>query len=106
MKSEMIDSKRLKELERAEFKLRCLEAGGVDNWEFYGEALKDYSLQNEVEELVEDFVQSICEVVAESDVTVEDSRNGLYIVNPDENELETLLHKLLKSYEQIKEETN
>lgn len=34
-----IDLKRLKELEKAEQKLLALEAGGVDNWEWYDEAM-------------------------------------------------------------------
>jgi len=41
---------RLKELERAEAKLNALEAGGVDNWEWYGESLKEYNAENEIEE--------------------------------------------------------
>ena len=32
-----ITTKRLKSLEMAESKLNALEAGGVDNWEFYCE---------------------------------------------------------------------
>ena len=27
---------------RAELKLECLEAGGVDNWDWYGEAMQEY----------------------------------------------------------------
>lgn len=30
------------ELLRAQETLSCLEAGGVDNWEFYNKAMKDY----------------------------------------------------------------
>ena len=45
-----ITTKRLKSLEMAESKLSALEAGGVDNWEFYGESLKEYYKANELEE--------------------------------------------------------
>ena len=45
-----IAKKRLKTLEMAEAKLNALEAGGVDNWEFYGESLKEYYLANDLEE--------------------------------------------------------
>jgi hypothetical protein len=34
--------KRLQELEDAEYELRCLEDGGVDNWSWYSEALEPY----------------------------------------------------------------
>ena len=45
-----IAKKRLKTLEMAEAKLNALEAGGVENWEFYGESLKEYYLANNLEE--------------------------------------------------------
>ena len=44
-----ISEKRLRELERAERKLDALERGGVDNWEWYGEALNDFWAQEERE---------------------------------------------------------
>jgi hypothetical protein len=42
---------RLLELLNAEIKLSYLERGGVDNWEWYGEALNDYSEDEAFEEL-------------------------------------------------------
>lgn len=47
-----ISAERLKKLERMEAKLNALEAGGVDNWEWYGESLKEYNLENEIEEKI------------------------------------------------------
>lgn len=37
-----ISEKRLKELELAKRKLDALEAGGVDNWEWYDEAMSSF----------------------------------------------------------------
>lgn len=54
-----ISKKRLRELERAESKLAALEAGGVDNWEWYGEALKDFNQDVLVEEYIEDFIEEL-----------------------------------------------
>ena len=45
-----MSEKRMKELLRAEAKLNALEAGGVDNWEWYGESLKGWFAENELEE--------------------------------------------------------
>lgn len=45
-----ITTKRLKSLERSESKLNALEAGGVDNWDWYDESLKGYYKDNEIEE--------------------------------------------------------
>jgi hypothetical protein len=54
-----ISEKRLKELERAEAKLAALEAGGVDNWEWYDEALKDYRETIEQEERLEALLEDL-----------------------------------------------
>lgn len=37
-----ISQERFEELIDKERKLDALEAGGVDNWEWYGESLKEY----------------------------------------------------------------
>lgn len=39
------------ELRRSAFKLDCLEAGGVDNWDWYDESLKDYYAAVEKDEI-------------------------------------------------------
>lgn len=44
-------------------KLDALEAGGVDNWEWYGEALKEWFAENEKIELAESFVDELCEII-------------------------------------------
>lgn len=38
----LVSESRLKELIEAELRLEALESGGVDNWEWYGEAGHDY----------------------------------------------------------------
>ena len=54
-----IDSKRLIELERAEAKLRALENGGVDNWENYDDALKEYRETIEHDERLEELLSDL-----------------------------------------------
>jgi hypothetical protein len=44
-------------------KLDALEAGGVDNWEFYAESLKNWREENENEETAESIVNEMLEVV-------------------------------------------
>ena len=61
-----LSAKRLKELERAEAKLNALEAGGVDNWEWYGESLKSYHEENELEENLSDLINELSEVFGEA----------------------------------------
>ena len=59
-----IPSKRLKELEDCEAKLRALEAGGVDNWEFYDESLSAYldakEREEKIEKLFDDVLENLC----------------------------------------------
>ena len=47
-----ITEKRLRELEDSEAQLRALEAGGVDNWEWYGESMKSYNKEIEEREKI------------------------------------------------------
>jgi hypothetical protein len=56
------------ELLRAQEKLKCLEVGGVDNWEWYGEAMEDYvdpaeriKIEAQAKEIL-DFLASYTEV--------------------------------------------
>ena len=53
--------RRLRELERAEAKLRALENGGVDNWEWYDESLKEFNENEEIEEKVDNLLEEIQE---------------------------------------------
>lgn len=65
-----VTKKYLKSLERAAAKLQALEDGGVDNWEWYGESLKDFRKEEELDDLIAKHVDNICQTVAE-DCTVE-----------------------------------
>lgn len=64
MSKVQIDTQRLKELERMESKLAALEAGGVDNWEWYGASLKDWYKEEDKQELIVNLMDTICEVFA------------------------------------------
>lgn len=65
-----ITKRYLKTLERAQAKLEALEVGGVCNWEWYGESLKEFRKDEELDELIAKHVDNICQTVAE-DCTVE-----------------------------------
>jgi len=54
-----IDKKRLRELEKAEAILTALQNGGVDNWEFYDEAITPYLKDVELEERMGLFLEDI-----------------------------------------------
>lgn len=77
-----ISAQRLKELERAEAKLNALEAGGVDNWEWYGESLKEYRKENEIEEKRDELLDEL--EVAFGESAYEPSERGAGIAFGDE----------------------
>ena len=83
-----ISYEQYKELLDREEKLSALEVGGVDNWEWYDESLEGYYKKKKLENLVDDTLREILDIVAVSDISCEDSLNGLYIINPDEVALE------------------
>jgi hypothetical protein len=51
-----ISDHRYKELRKIERKMLALEAGGVDSWTYYGEALKEYRKEEAQDELVNDYL--------------------------------------------------
>lgn len=56
----LISEEELKELIESHMKLCALESGGVDNWNWYGESLRDFLKENEAEdfsELVEEEIK-------------------------------------------------
>jgi len=60
-----IDEKELKRLRDIEAQWEALEAGGVDNWYFYDEAMAPYWEMKKVEEAYEDLAQDILDVAGE-----------------------------------------
>jgi len=57
-----ITKKRLEQLEDAEERLLCLEAGGVDNWEGYSVSLDNYFEKKDKNEIIKQKVSMILEI--------------------------------------------
>jgi len=70
MKTE-ISLEKLKELEKAQRILSALESGGVDNWEGYSYAMQDISKEEDIEELIQDFVLTLHEDILVENVDVD-----------------------------------
>ena len=64
-----ITKERLEQLEDAARKLNALEVGGVDNWEFYDEAmtqyLKDVEEKEQIQRLLSNIQEALCEGIHE-----------------------------------------
>lgn len=99
-----IDKKRLVELERAEKKLHALENGGVDNWEWYSEAMKPYNEENEIDELVDTCLEEI--EVALFTGAYEPSERGAGFACRDESreDAKNILLDFIKKLEEVKKD--
>jgi len=64
-----------KDIERRLAKLDALESGGVSDWKWYEESLKNWSADIEREKAAEEFVEYINELAAEAKVD-EPARKG------------------------------
>lgn len=102
-----ITKRYLETLERAQAKLQALEAGGVDNWEWYGESLKEFRKEEQTDELIENYVDSILTVCSEEgDVEYPAGREcGANILLRDaEDAVSSLLRKFIQEAIELKGE--
>jgi len=72
-------------------KLYALEAGGVDNWEWYDESLKCWNYENELAELSSEMIDSINDFLAEADVDQPAGTGCGYSITFDEEFMTRLL---------------
>jgi len=61
-----ITKKEYDQLQDRDFKLECLENGGVDNWSYYGESLEEYHKAKEEDKKKADFIKNNLEIISES----------------------------------------
>ena len=60
-----IEKKELRELLEAYHRLQALECGGVDNWEWCGESIKDYCAEancKDIEDIVDKEIEKYEEI--------------------------------------------
>lgn len=91
-------------LQREVAKLRALEAGGVDNWEWYDESLKEWRKENEVEELVDDFIENLSDILVEADVEEPAGRGCGYAIHFDTDSIKAILETSFRKYMEIMNE--
>lgn len=104
MGSVSVDKKRLEDLERASRKLAALEAGGVDNWEWYSESLSDFLKEEGEEELISDFIGSLNDVIAEANVDQPAGPGCGYSITFNEGQVVSLLKQFLVDWSELQED--
>lgn len=101
-----ITAQRLAELEKAERKLNALVAGGVDNWEWYREVLKELALEEEIDEMYDKFIDDLNDMLTEAKVEEPAGRGCGYSIEFDEGQVKRYLTQLVWDIEKVKEENN
>lgn len=81
--------------------LEALEAGGVDNWEWYGESLKDWFKCNELDELVEAFINNLNDIIAEADISEPAGTGCGYYISFEEEFVSKLVLDFARDYKDI-----
>lgn len=90
-----IDEKELRLLKRQAAKLEALEAGGVDNWDYYADALEDYRATIEREEKAEDYAHQICEILGSSAYEPSERGAGITFTVETEQKVSELILKIM-----------
>tara|TARA_R110000751_G_scaffold8874_3_gene34420 strand:+ start:5907 stop:6197 length:291 start_codon:yes stop_codon:yes gene_type:complete len=91
-----ITKERLQELEQSEAKLNALEIGGVDNWEWYGEAMQEYEKTLQAEQDIEDLFCDIETVLCEGSYEVSERGAGVAFNDDAVDKAKELLKTYLK----------
>ena len=99
--SEQLTPERIEELLRSERKLRALERGGVDDWEWYGESLKDFQAEEERKDAINEMVGELAAILLEG--AHEPSERGAGYATSDKALKEARIYLFAKVNELIEE---
>ena len=92
-----------RETQRKLDKLAALEAGGVDNWVFYDEALTEWRAEGAIEDLVYDTVENLNEALIDNinhEYPAGPECGAMYSVTADA-EFEKVLYEFIEKYKEI-----
>ena len=82
-----VNANYLAELEKSSRKLKALEQGGVDNWEWYHESLANFFKEEDQKEILNDAVSSILEfLTVEADIYEPAGRGAGYTIDLDKSD--------------------
>lgn len=82
-----IDGYEYTKMQRRIAKLDALEAGGVDNWEYYGEALTEWRKAGAFVEAVDNAVSAVNDLMSEARVDQPAGDGAGYRIEFDEDEM-------------------
>lgn len=90
-----------KKMQRDIAKLNALEAGGVDNWDWYSESLSEWHKENAIDEFLDDAALELHEWLCDADVDFPAGRDGARITLSDAT-CRKFFEWFIKKYEEVK----
>lgn len=106
MKKVEISESEYQKMQRQIEKLEALEKGGVDNWEWYGESLKEWFKENELDELLDDAIENINDILIDAKVEEPAGRGCGYSITFDEISMKEYLRSFAEKYLSIDKENS
>lgn len=98
-----ISAAEYKKMQRDLAKLSALEAGGVDNWEWYGESLTAWRKENDLEEFLENAAVQLHEYLIDADVDYPAGREAGHSITLSDKDCRQFFEWFIKRYDEIKE---
>ena len=83
-------------------KLDALEAGGVEDWEWYDESLKDWFADNEIEEELDNFIDEINDILADAIISEPAGAGTGHAIEFNEKSMRSLAITFAKKFYDIK----
>ena len=96
-----ISNAELRRLQRSRDKLNALEAGGVDNWEWYDESLKEYRKELAEEELIANLCDTLNDYLCEADVDFPAGREAGPSVQLPDDQAEEFIKLVIEGYKEL-----
>lgn len=97
-----ISASEYKKMQRELAKLNALEAGGVDNWEWYGESLSDWRKENEIDEFLDFAAEELHEYLVDADVDQPAGQGCGYSITLPDSRCREFFDWFIKKYEEVK----
>lgn len=102
MKEVKISATEYAKMQRSIAKLAALEAGGVDNWDWYDESLKDWYAENEIDERIQSAIDDLNDILVDAEVDQPAGPGCGYSVIVDEEAVAGMLRRFAEDYHKIK----
>jgi len=99
-----ISASEYKKMQRDIAKLNALEAGGVDNWEWYSESLSSWHKENTVDEFLDDAAVELHEYLFDADVDQPAGQGCGYNITLSDKRCRDFFEWFIKKYQELTED--